>query len=68
MKGLLTELGMNTFTTVSMVISFVAFVGVLIWVYTRPHKEIDALARLYDDDQPATASEVAPQTTTVQEL
>ena len=50
MKGLLTELGMNAFTLIAMVISFVAFVAILIWVYSRPQSEIDAQARLYQDD------------------
>jgi hypothetical protein len=50
MRGLMTELGMNLFTTVAMVISFTAFVAVLAWVYTRPQAEIDAQARLYEDD------------------
>mgnify|MGYP001554598329 CR=1 FL=1 len=50
MKGLLTELGMNTFTLISLIISFLAFVGVLLWVYTRPQSEMDAQARLYEDD------------------
>ena len=51
MKGLMTELGMNAFTMTAMVISFVAFVAILIWVYTRPQSEIDIQARLYEDNE-----------------
>ena len=51
MKGFLTELGMNSFTLVSTVVSFVAFVGILVWVFTRPQSEIDERARLYEDDE-----------------
>lgn len=50
MKGLLTELGMNTFTTAAMVISFVAFVAVVVWTYTRPQAEIEAQSRLFEED------------------
>jgi hypothetical protein len=52
MKGLMTQLGMNTFTLVALVISFVAFVGVVVWVFTWPQKDIDAQARLYQDNDP----------------
>ncbi|MHB8972250.1 MAG: hypothetical protein ACYC3X_22760 [Pirellulaceae bacterium] len=57
MKGLLTELGMNTFALVALAISFCAFVGVLIWVYTRPQQEIDAQSRLFADDDEDTAAQ-----------
>ena len=50
MRGLLTELGMNTFTVAAMIVSLVAFTAILFWVYTRPQEEIDAQAKLYDDD------------------
>ncbi len=53
MKGLLTELGMNSFTLVALVISFCAFVAILVWVVTRPQHEMDAQARLYEDHEPA---------------
>ena len=53
MKGLLTELGMNTFTVVAMFISFIAFIGVLVWVATRSQAEMDAQSRLYEDDEPS---------------
>jgi hypothetical protein len=52
MKGLLSELGLNMFTIISLVVSFAAFVAILVWVYTRPQSEIDAQARLYEDDDP----------------
>jgi len=51
MKGLLTELGMNTFALVGLTISFVTFCGLVIWAWTRPQKEIDTLARLYEDNE-----------------
>ena len=51
MKGLATELGMNVFGLVGLTISFVTFCGLVIWIWTRPQKEIDTLARLYEDDE-----------------
>jgi hypothetical protein len=54
MKGLLTELGMNTFALIAMVISLVAFVAILVWVHSRPQSEIDAQARLYEESDERT--------------
>lgn len=54
MKGLLSELGMSGFTLAALVISFAAFVAVIIWVSTRPKSEMDAHARLYEDDDTET--------------
>jgi len=51
MKGLLTELGMNMYGLVGLTISFVTFCCLVIWIWTRPQKEIDAMARLYEDDE-----------------
>ena len=53
MKGLMSELGMNGFTTIALVVSFCAFVAVVIRTLTRPQQEIDAQARLYEDDNGA---------------
>ena len=53
MKGLLSELGMSTFTVTAMLISFAAFLAIVVWTTTRPQAEIDAQARLYEDDGPA---------------
>jgi hypothetical protein len=50
MKGLMTELGMNAFTTVALVVSFCAFLSVVVWTLTRPQHEIEAQARLFEDD------------------
>ena len=51
MKGLLTELGMNWFTLVSLFVSFCAFVAILVWVVTRPQAEMDEQAKLFQNDE-----------------
>jgi len=50
-KGLMSGLGMNVFTLAAMVISFSAFVAVLIWTFTRPRQQIEAQSRLWEDDE-----------------
>ena len=32
------------------VVSFVAFVGILVWTFTRPREQIEADSRLWMDD------------------
>jgi hypothetical protein len=51
MSGLASELGMNVFGLVGLIISFVTFCSLLIWIWTRPQKDMDAFARLIEDDE-----------------
>ena len=51
LKGILTLIGWNTCGVIATVISFAAFVGIVIWTLTRPQHEIDAAARLWMDDE-----------------
>jgi hypothetical protein len=44
-------LGMNAFALISLVLSCSAFVAVLIWTCTRSRRELDAHARLWEDDE-----------------
>jgi hypothetical protein len=57
-KGLMTAMGMNGFALVGLLISFTAFVAILVWIWTRPQSEIELQARLCidDDDAPATGA------------
>jgi cbb3-type cytochrome oxidase subunit 3 len=55
MKGLMSELGMNSFTMIALVVSFCAFLAVVVRTLTRPQHEIEAQAKLYEDDDPEEA-------------
>jgi cbb3-type cytochrome oxidase subunit 3 len=51
-KGLMTWLGMNWFGVVALVVFFCCFVAIIIWVCTRPRREIDHQARIpLDEDE-----------------
>ncbi len=50
LKGLMTGMGMTPFALVSLVLSFSAFVAVLVWTFTRSRQELDAQSRLWEDD------------------
>lgn len=56
LKGLMTAMGMNGFALVGLLISFTAFVAILVWIWTRPQSEIDSQARLCIDDDDASVS------------
>ncbi len=51
LDGLMSRLGMAPFAVVSLVVFFCAFLGIVIWTWTRPKKEIDEQARLWEDDE-----------------
>jgi hypothetical protein len=51
LKGLMTGLGMNPFALVSLVLSFSAFVAVLVWTCTRSRQELEVQSRLWEDDE-----------------
>ena len=45
-KGLLSGLGMNVFAVTALAVFFALFLGILVWTYTRPQREIECQARL----------------------
>jgi hypothetical protein len=49
--GLMSRLGMTPFAVVSLVLFFAAFVGIVIWTWTRSAREIDEQANLWKDDE-----------------
>lgn len=51
LKGLMSGLGMEVFAIVGLALFFCIFLGILIWTYTRPRKEIERLSRLWEDDE-----------------
>ena len=55
-KGLMTAMGMNRFAELALLMSFIAFVAILVWIWTRPRGEIEAQARLCIDDDDDLAS------------
>ena len=50
LKGLLTSVGMNPFGLTALVLSFTAFVAVVLWTLTRPKREIEAQSRLWEEE------------------
>jgi hypothetical protein len=48
LKGLMTGLGV--YDAIGLVLSFSAFVAIVVWTCTRPRKEIEAQSRLWEDD------------------
>ncbi len=59
LKGLMTAMGMNAFALAGLLISFTAFVAILVWIWTRPQSEIETQARLCIDEDDAMAT-IAP--------
>lgn len=60
LKGLMSAMGMNGFALLGLLISFTAFVAILVWIWTRPQREIEHQAQLCIDDDdtvPAHASD-----------
>ena len=56
-KGLMSAMGMNTFATIGLLISFTAFMALVLWIWTRPQNEIETQARLcFEDDEEGTAN------------
>ena len=57
LRGLMSALGMNFFALAGLVVSFAAFVAILIWLWRRPQSEIEAQARLcIDEDDDSTTA------------
>ena len=50
-KGLMISLGMDVFAIVSLVVFFSAFLGIVVWTWRRPRKEMEARSRLCLDDE-----------------
>ena len=49
--GLMSRLGMTPFAVVALVLFFAAFVGIVVWTWTRPAREMDEQANLWKDDE-----------------
>jgi len=56
-KGLMTAMGMNGFALIGLLISFTAFVAILVWIWTRPQSEIELQARLCIDEDDASVTD-----------
>jgi len=50
-KTLLGGLELGTYGSIALVLSFVSFVGIMIWTFTRPRQEIEAQSRLWEDEE-----------------
>ena len=48
LRGLMSALGMNFFAVAGLLVSFAAFVAILVWLWTRPRNEIEAQAEGVD--------------------
>lgn len=51
LNGILTAIGLNTLGQVATVVSFVVFVGILAWTFTRPADQIESESRLWMDEE-----------------
>ncbi|NUQ61249.1 MAG: hypothetical protein HUU20_02105 [Pirellulales bacterium] len=51
LKGLMSGMGMSSFTIAAMVIALATFVAVVIWTFRRPRDEMEADSRLWMDDE-----------------
>jgi hypothetical protein len=51
LHGILTALGMNALGVVGLVLAFGAFLGILVWTFTRPADQIEAASRLWMDEE-----------------
>jgi len=53
LKGLMSEMGMNAFAVLALVLFFGSFLAILLWTMTRSRREIEAHANipLQDDDE-----------------
>ena len=50
-KTLMGGLELGTYGTIALVLFFGAFVGIMIWTFTRPRQEIEAQSRLWEDEE-----------------
>ena len=44
--GLMSELGMNAFATIALVIFFCVFLAIVVWTWRRPRRDIEEQARI----------------------
>lgn len=50
-KTLLGGLELGTYGSIALVLFFAAFIGIMIWTFTRPREEIEAQSRLWEDEE-----------------
>lgn len=50
-KTLLGGLELEIYGSIALVLCFGAFVGIMIWTFTRPRQEIEAQSRLWEDEE-----------------
>jgi len=50
-KTLMGGLELGTCGTIALVLFFGAFVGIVIWTFTRPRQDMDAQSRLWEDEE-----------------
>ena len=53
-KTLMGGLELGVLGTIALLLLFGAFVGILIWTFTRPRQDIEAQSRLWQDDEEET--------------
>jgi hypothetical protein len=51
LHGILDNLNVRAIDTALMLLALVVFVGVAVWAYTRPQRQIDEQAQLWRDDE-----------------
>ena len=51
LNGLMSRLGMTPYALISLVIFFSVFMGIILWIWTRPQKEIEEQSLLWQDDE-----------------
>ena len=50
-KTLMGGLELGPYGTIALVLFFAAFVGILIWTFTRPRQDIETQSRLWEDEE-----------------
>ena len=50
-KSLTGGLELGTLGTIALLLFFCAFVGILIWTFTRPRQDIETQSRLWEDEE-----------------
>jgi uncharacterized membrane protein YbaN (DUF454 family) len=51
LKGILSGMGLNALGIAMLVLAMTAFVGILIWTFTRSKEQMEADSRLWKDEE-----------------